>query len=36
VKLEGEKFEIRAAVHLMAGYSAHADQNGLVEWVASI
>ncbi|EFK11547.1 metallo-beta-lactamase domain protein [delta proteobacterium NaphS2] len=33
VMLEGERLAIRAGVHLMAGYSAHADRNGLVAWV---
>ena len=34
--LKGEKLKIRANVHSLAGYSAHADQRGLVEWVGSI
>ena len=34
--LKGEKLEIRAKVHNLAGYSAHADRRGLVEWVGSI
>jgi len=36
VILKGERFEIKAKVHSLAGYSAHADQRGLVEWVGSI
>jgi len=36
VMLDGEKLEIRAGVHLMAGYSAHADRNGLLEWVGGM
>ena len=36
VILKGEKLEIKAKVHNLAGYSAHADQRGLVEWVESI
>ncbi len=34
--LDGEKFDIKARVHALSGYSAHADQNGLIEWVASM
>lgn len=33
VRLDGEKVEIWAGVHELSGYSAHADQKGLVEWV---
>jgi len=33
VMLDGEKFYINADVHNLTGYSAHADQRGLVEWV---
>jgi metallo-beta-lactamase family protein len=36
VYLDRKKVEIRANVHVLTGYSAHADQNGLVEWVQSI
>ncbi|MBW1720272.1 MAG: MBL fold metallo-hydrolase, partial [Deltaproteobacteria bacterium] len=36
VYLEGEKVSIRAKVHSLSGYSAHADQKGLVEWVESM
>jgi len=36
VILKGETFEIKAKVHNLAGYSAHADQRGLVEWVGSM
>ena len=32
----GEKFNIEAKVHTLSGYSAHADQKGLIEWVASM
>ena len=34
VGLNGKKVKIRAGVHALSGYSAHADQNGLLEWVA--
>jgi metallo-beta-lactamase family protein len=33
VYLDGRRCEIRARVHTLAGYSAHADQPGLIEWV---
>ena len=36
VMLDGEKFDIKAKVHQLTGYSAHADQKGLIEWVASM
>ena len=36
VMLDGEKFDIKAKVYQLTGYSAHADQRGLVEWVASM
>ncbi len=36
VVLDGEKFDIKARVHALSGYSAHADQNELLEWVASM
>ena len=36
VGLDGERFEIRAQVHTVGGYSAHADQAGLVEFVAGM
>jgi len=36
VVLDGERFDIKARVHVLSGYSAHADQKGLIEWVASM
>ena len=33
VELDGERFDIRAQVHTISGYSAHADQRGLVDFV---
>jgi len=33
VDLDGERFDIRAKVTSMGGYSAHADQKGLVAFV---
>ena len=36
VMIEGERLDIRARVHQLTGYSAHADWKGLVEWVAAM
>jgi metallo-beta-lactamase family protein len=36
VRLDGESVPIKAQVHVLSGYSAHADQDGLVEWVQSM
>jgi metallo-beta-lactamase family protein len=36
VRLNGKRVNIRARVHTLTGYSAHADQQGLIEWVESI
>ena len=36
VDLDGERFDIRAKVTSIGGYSAHADQNGLVEFVTGM
>lgn len=33
VRLDGKKFDIRADVHQLSGYSAHADQNDLIRFV---
>ncbi|MDH4610271.1 MBL fold metallo-hydrolase [Pseudomonas sp. BN102] len=33
VDLDNERFEIRAGIHSVGGYSAHADQQGLVNFV---
>ena len=33
VDLDGERITIRARVHTISGYSAHADQHGLVDFV---
>jgi len=34
VDLEGERFEIRAGIATLGGYSAHADRQGLVSFIA--
>jgi metallo-beta-lactamase family protein len=36
VRINGEKVLIKAGIHILVGYSAHADQRGLLEWVASM
>ena len=36
VMLDGERFDIEAKVYQLTEYSAHADQRGLIEWVASM
>ncbi len=36
VELDGERFDIRANVTSIGGYSAHADQQGLVEFVTGM
>jgi metallo-beta-lactamase family protein len=33
VAMDGRRCDIRARVHRLTGYSAHADRQGLVEWV---
>ena len=36
VEFDGQRYDIRAAVHSIGGYSAHADQAGLVEFVTAM
>jgi metallo-beta-lactamase family protein len=36
VVLDGKEGRIRAGVHTMSGYSAHADQRGLLDWVGGM
>jgi len=36
VKLDGETYPIRAAIEAISGYSAHGDQQGLLQFVAGI
>ncbi len=33
VELDGQRYDIRARIHRIEGYSAHADQNGLVNFI---
>lgn len=35
VKILGEEYKVRAQVETIAGYSAHADQKGLVDWASA-
>lgn len=36
VELDGERVDIRAGIHVLGGYSAHADQKGLVRFVTGM
>ena|GEM_PF-1568908 len=36
VQLDGERYDIRAQVHRIGGYSAHADQQDLIDFVSGI
>jgi metallo-beta-lactamase family protein len=36
VELDGERFDIRCGIHTLGGYSAHADQAGLVAFARDI
>lgn len=36
VVLEGDRVDIRARVHVLTGYSAHADQEDLVKWARAV
>jgi metallo-beta-lactamase family protein len=36
VKIFGESFDVKANVQVINGYSAHADQAGLMEWALSL
>jgi len=36
VDIDGERIDIRAGIHSLSGYSAHADQNDLVRFVAGM
>lgn len=36
VDLDGERFDIKAGVHTIGGYSAHADQKGLVQFITNM
>jgi metallo-beta-lactamase family protein len=36
VSIFGEKVPVRVSIHTLAGFSAHAGQNELVQWFASM
>ena len=36
VKIFGEKIPVRASIHTMGGFSAHADQTGLMQWFDAV
>jgi len=33
VELDGERIDIRAGIHVLGGYSAHADQKNLLDFI---
>jgi metallo-beta-lactamase family protein len=36
VRIFGERIPVRASVHTMGGFSAHADQQGLLDWYGAV
>ena len=36
VRIFGEEIPVRASVHTMGGFSAHADQSGLLDWYSTL
>lgn len=36
VMMFGEEVPVRASIHTMGGFSAHADQQGLLDWFSTI
>jgi metallo-beta-lactamase family protein len=36
VMMFGEEVPVRASIHTMGGFSAHADQKGLLEWFSTL
>ena len=36
VRIFGERIPVRASVHTMGGFSAHADQRGLLDWFGAV
>ncbi len=35
VTVHGEPIEVKASIHTLGGFSAHAGQSGLIEWVGN-
>ena len=36
VRIFGEDIPVRASIHTMGGFSAHADQKGLLDWFSTV
>ena len=36
VELEGQRYDIRARIHTLGGYSAHADQQNLIDFIGAM
>jgi metallo-beta-lactamase family protein len=36
VRIFGEEIPVRASIHTMGGFSAHADQKGLLDWFSTV
>jgi len=36
IRIFGEEIPVRASIHTMGGFSAHADQNGLLDWYSVV
>jgi len=36
IRIFGEEIPVRASIHTMGGFSAHADQNGLLDWFGAV
>ena len=36
VELDGQRYDIRARIHTLGGYSAHADQQNLIDFIGAM
>lgn len=36
MELEGQRYDIRARIHTLGGYSAHADQQNLIDFIGAM